>query len=414
MNVQVPAYWGQIKYHLNDHLYINSFFMLATKLLLAGSGFIFWMIAARLYSVEQVGIGVAMISSVTLITTLSMFGFENSIIRFYSTYDKAKVVNTSIMIAGVASLVIGAAYSLVMHFVSPQLSLIDNPLYLLAYLALVVLSTMATVSGNAFVAMRKSVQLLAQNLVASSRIILLVPLLFLGSFGIIGSTLLSFVFAMAFVVVVLGSFVRLDYRIDREFVSRSLHFSAGNYLGGLFNDVPYLIMPTLVLGLLGEAAAARYYVAFSIGALLMQITYTVSTSLFVEGSNGRGIRQNVVKSGLAIYALLVPAVVCVFLFGNYLLGLYGSAYTETFDLLKLFAIATLFQAIYWLFCTVKRVTMGVRSIVLMNALMFVLSLSLSWALIPRFGLNGVGLAFIATFVVTDVAVLGLAKREGWV
>lgn len=403
-----------IKYQLNDPLYINSVFIFVSRILLMAVGFFFWIIAARLYSVDEIGIAVALISSAAIINLLSLFGFENSAIRFFSVYDANKIINTSIIIVGAASLVIGLGYVVVMALISPNLSLIGNPVNLAVFLGFVVLSSVALVTGNAFIAMRKTGYYLLQNFIISSRIVLLVPLLFLGSFGIINSTLVAYVLAFVFVIFVLGKFVRLDFRVDREYISRSLKFSSANYLGTLLAEVPYLILPIMVLHVLGEAGAAKYYIAYSLGSILMQITYTISTSLFVEGSRGESLRKNVIKSAVAIYSLMLPGFLLLFFFGSTVLGLYGNQYADTFELLKLVAIAGFFQAIYSLFCTIKRVNMGIRSIILMNLLMFVLSLSLSYVLLPRFGVTGVGYALICTFIILDVLALGISKLEGWI
>ena len=414
MNAYVPAYLRVIKHQLNDPLYINSIFIFAARTLLMAVGFFFWMIAARLYSVEDVGLAVALISSASIINLFAMLGLDNSAIRFFATYDVNKIINTSIVIVAGASLAIGVAYCAGMALLSSSLSFIGSPANLTVFIAFVVLSSVAVITGNAFIAMRKTGLYLLQNFIISSRILLLVPFLFLGSFGIISSTLVAYVLAFIVVVYLLGRFARLDFRVDREYIGRSLKFSSANYAGTLLAEVPYLVLPIMVLQMSGEAGAATYYIAYSIGSILMQIAYTVSISLFVEGSHGEGLRKSVIKSLAAIYALMVPGFLFIFFFGDLVLGLFGSQYTGTFDLLKLVAASGFFYAIYSLFCAVKRVHMGIRSIVLLNLIMFVLSLSLSYVLMLRFGVAGVGYALIATFIVLDVIVLGIVKLEGWI
>jgi O-antigen/teichoic acid export membrane protein len=52
--------------------------MLSTGVM-AVFGFFFWMINARLYSAEQVGIGTTLISIMTLISSFSLLGLGNSL-----------------------------------------------------------------------------------------------------------------------------------------------------------------------------------------------------------------------------------------------------------------------------------------------------------------------------------------------
>ena len=60
-------------------------------------GFFFWIINALLYSAEQVGIGTTLISIMTLISSFSIFGLGNRIIRYLPTSErKDKKINTFI------------------------------------------------------------------------------------------------------------------------------------------------------------------------------------------------------------------------------------------------------------------------------------------------------------------------------
>lgn len=414
MNVHVPAYILQLRYHLDDPLYKNSIFIFTTRVLTVVVGFIFWMIAARLYSVEDVGLAVALISSATLINLFSTLGIEHSIIRFFSTYSMAKTINSSVLIVTLTSLVIGVAYSIALILLSSNLAFVNNPVYLFIFVAFGVISTIAVVTGNIFIAMRKTVYYLVQNVFISSRILFLVPLIFLGSFGIVGSTMVAYIFAFIFVLFILSKSIRFDFRADRDYVLNSFSYSSRNYVATLLSEVPFLLMPVIVLHLLGEADAAKYYIAFSIGSFLMQITYTISTSLFVEGSHGESMKKNVIKSGIAIYSLLVPAFLCIFLFGEYLLNIYGSEYVASFDLLKLVALSSFFQAIYSLYCAIQKVRMGMDSVIKLNLIMFCLFLALSYVLMGIFGATGVGYAMVITFIVIDLLIIGISKKEKWI
>lgn len=414
MNVHVPAYLRQLRYHLDDPLYKNSIFIFTTRVLTVVVGFIFWMMAARLYSVEDVGLAVALISSATLINLFSTLGIEHSIIRYFSTYSMAKTINSSVLIVTLTSLVIGVGYSIALILLSSNLAFINNPVYLFIFVAFGVISTIAVVTGNIFIAMRKTLYYLVQNVFISARVLFLIPLIFLGSFGIVGSTMVAYIFAFIFVLFILSKFIRFNFKVDRDYVLNSFSYSSRNYVATLLSEVPFLLMPVIVLHLLGEADAAKYYIAFSIGSFLMQITYTISTSLFVEGSHGESMKKNVIKSGVAIYSLLVPAFLCIFLFGEYLLNIYGTEYVASFDLLKLVALSSFFQAIYSLYCAIQKVRMGMDSIVKLNLIMFCLFLALSYVLMGVFGVTGVGYAMVITFIVIDLLIIGISKKEKWI
>lgn len=72
-----------------DPLYKNSFFIMLTSLSSSGFGFVFWMLAAKLYMKEDVGIATALISSMGMLILLTRFGLDVSIIRFFPKRTKA-------------------------------------------------------------------------------------------------------------------------------------------------------------------------------------------------------------------------------------------------------------------------------------------------------------------------------------
>jgi len=82
-------------YLLNDSLYRNSIYLMLNTGVTAVFGFFFWIINARLYSAEQVGIGTTIISTMTLISSFSILGLGNGLIRYLPTSErKNKKINT--------------------------------------------------------------------------------------------------------------------------------------------------------------------------------------------------------------------------------------------------------------------------------------------------------------------------------
>ena len=131
------------------------------------------------------------------------------------------------------------------------------------------------------------------------------------------------------IVYLVGQFVRLQFTIDREFVKTSLKFSFGNYVAQIFLNFTYLALPMMILSILGSDEAAKYYIAYTIGNLLLQVPDAVGMSLFVEGSHGESMRKNVMRAAAAMYAVLIPGVIFIYLFGHQLLALFGKAFTPS-------------------------------------------------------------------------------------
>ncbi len=398
-----------------DPLYRNSFFMAFTSVFNAGCGFFFWMIAARLYTVEEVGLATALISSLGLVILFSRLGFDFSIIRFFSSNDKAKVFGTSLVITTIASVLVGAIFILQIELVSPSLAFLKEPFYAFAFLFIAVMNSVSAITGNAFVADRKADHYLFQNIFMALRIPLLIPLAFLGSFGIFGSVGLSFLVASFFALIALRRSIRVIRPVlDVNFFRKSLRFSSWNYGSNILSTAPTLFLPLMVLKMLGEAEAANYYIAFAIGSLVLTIPQSLGTSLFVEGSHGEGLKKSVMRAGVASLALLVPTVLVIFLFGDRLLGLLKGEYVDAFDLLRVLVLSSFLVSVYSLFIPIQNVRMKVESILKLNVLRCFLLLGLSYALIQEYGIIGVGYGWMITYVAIDLIIAWVAKREGWI
>ena len=76
---------------LSDRFYLDSFLVFVSTLILSGLGLLFWIVAAKIYPDGDVGIATAILSTITLIMSISRFGFDQSIIRYFPVEDKGKV-----------------------------------------------------------------------------------------------------------------------------------------------------------------------------------------------------------------------------------------------------------------------------------------------------------------------------------
>ncbi len=143
-----------IKKQVRDPLYKNSFYVMLTSVTSAGFGFVFWMLAAKLYLKEDVGVATALISAMSFLVLLSRFGFDFSIIRFFPENDKSKIFNTSVIITSFFAVVFGFFFVLGVDFFSPELHLLKSPLNSMLFLVFVGVSSVVTLMDTSFVAVR--------------------------------------------------------------------------------------------------------------------------------------------------------------------------------------------------------------------------------------------------------------------
>lgn len=398
-----------------NQLYRSSFFLTSSRFVNAGIGFIFWVIAAKVYSVKDVGIATNLISSMGIIMLFSKFGFDISLIRYINignnAKEKEKVFNTSLCVTIIATIIIGIIYLIGINY-SSGLNIRGN--YMVIFLFSTVMQSIVTIVGVGLTAIRKANYYFIQNFLLAIRVPLLIPLAFLGSFGIFSSVGLSYFIAGLISLLYMNRSIKVDFNIDKKFIKESFIFSSGNYLSNVFFTVPALILPILVLNILGEVEAARYYIAFAIGSLVLIIPTAVSTSLYVEGSHGENLRKNVYRTILVTYAILIPCVIFIYYFGGFFLSMIGKDYVDSIQLLRIIALSSFLITINNIYIAIDNIRMKIENNVKLNLALFLLLPTLSYFLILKYGIIGVGYAWVITYMLINLSIVFLIKKEGWI
>jgi len=399
------------KKYMRDPLVRNSLFIILASALGGAFGFVFWMIAAKIYPKEDVGVATALISSLSLVILLSRFGLNQSLMRFFPERDKGKVFGTSVIITTLFVVLFGAIFIAGIDMWAPELYQVKQ--YAFPYLLFLVANSIVLLTGNAFIALRKAEYYFLQSLLMGSRIVFLIPLVFLGTLGIFSSVGTSFLVTLIFSLLFLAKLGIKPTGMDRGFLSDTFRFSAGNHVAALLMRSPQYILPVMVLNMLGAGETAHYYVAFAISSLLFIIPQAVSTSLLVEGSHGVALKKTARKSIFTIFLLLTPSVIILYFFGELVLQLVGKDYAgRGLNLLRLMALSSFFVAICEIYSSIRRIQKDMKGLILLGALIFALLLGLSYTFIPKLGLPGVGYAWIISYGVSGVVLTGFAKSAG--
>lgn len=412
MGVKLPRNFEDLRRYLRDPLYKNSIFIMLTSFSAAGFGLIFWMLAAKLYTQEDVGIATALISSMGLLILISRLGLDKSVVKFFPKRDKSRVLGTALISTTIVAVAAGIFFILTIDVWSPELKIITSiaPIYLIFLTAY----SITWIIGDSFNAIRKSEYYFLLNFLFGTRVIFLFPLVIMGALGIFCSFGIAFILGLIFSFILLfKSGIKLA-GMDWGFLRDSLHFSAGNYIAGLLMASPQMILPIMVLNVLGAIESANYYIAYALVSILFMIPQAFTTSLFVEGSHGEALKSNVLKSLFGIYSLLIPAVLVISILGEFLLGLIGSGYAAGVDILRILSISSLFMPLCQTYITIKMVQDDIKNLILISIFIFVLLIGFSYIFMLRFGLIGVGYAWIATYLLGGLVIGLMMRREKWV
>jgi O-antigen/teichoic acid export membrane protein len=386
-------------------LYSNALYIMSANMANAVVGFVFWIVAARLYSTEEVGQGAALLSAASLLAMLSGLGFSYGLIRFLgASRNPVALINSSFVV--VASVSIGAAlvYILGPGLWSPAIvSIRQNPAYLLVFALAVPVAALGGLTDNVFIARRTARFVLARNLIFNLlRLVLPVVLAaFLHSFGIFASwgaaVFASLLFSLFLFLPRAQPGYRLSFSVDCKAVGNMLRFSFANYLSDTFWSAPILIVQSiLVVRLLGSESNAYFAVAWAMGGVLSAIPAAASLSLLAEGSHDEGkLRQSVWQGLKMTFLVLTPAVILVLVLADKFLLMFGPEYSRNAaTLLRLLAVSALPLAINSLYFGTKRVEKNMRVVILLIVLAGAITLGLSYLLMPSKGISGVGIAWL--------------------
>lgn len=379
-------------------------------------GFFFWMVAAKLYSKEDVGIATALISSMTLIILLTRFGLDVSIIRFFPEKDKSSIFSTTAIITTFFSVIFGLIFIIGIDIWSPELRILSSLQNTAMYLLFIAASSLVALTTISFTAVRKAQHTFIQSLMIGSRVFILIPFVFLGAMGIYGAVGISILLAgMISLVILARSEVKLSPRFDIKYLKEAFHFSVGNFIAGLLMTAPVQILPIMVLNILGAQETAHYYIAFSINYILFMIPTSLSTSLFVEASHGEGLKNATIKSLRATFLVLIPAALVLYFSGGWILGLIGKDYASSgLELLRLMIVSSFFFAVCSTFITIKKVQKDILGLIFLSALMFCLLIGLGYVFMLIYGVAGIGYAYVAGYGIAALAIGGVVWREKWV
>jgi O-antigen/teichoic acid export membrane protein len=403
--LSIVRYPTKINSILQIPLYANALYLILTNTINSVFGFVFWIIASHVYTTEVVGLASAILSAASLLAMLSGLGFGYGLIRFLKASDNpVKLINSTFTVTGLLSLLVAVIFIVGLGIWAPGLDILrENPHYLIVFMLFVPASVLDDLADHAMMGERQAKFVFIHNLIFNILRVALPVLLavVLQSFGIFGSwsaaLFVSFLVTVFLLLPRAQPGYRLCFVVDRKPISEVLRYSSLNYLSDLLWNMPGLILPIIVINLLGAKNNAYFYMAWAMSSVLTMIPWSVASSLLAEGANDESKLKNHIQRSLKMATLLtIPIVVLVWFLANRFLLFYGGQYARNAStLLRWLAIATLPLAINVVYFTIKRIQKNVKPVILLTGFMAFIVVIASYLLLPRFGVNGVGIAWLA-------------------
>ncbi|MFQ5838969.1 MAG: lipopolysaccharide biosynthesis protein [Thermoplasmata archaeon] len=386
-------------------LYKNAIFLIFNTILVAGAGFLFWFVIARIYPVPEVGQALVLVSIASFLAVLSQLGFGIGLIRFLprTKSDKGKMINSCLTISTIISLVLAVGILITIDVWFPGWRGFSLWALVPIFFLLVPMMVNAPIVDNTFVAGRRALFVLVRNSLYQS-VRLVTPLILVVLLGVLG-VLASLVFAHA-VALSVAFFLLLPrlypgFRpgpaIDRTVLNDIFHFSLGNHVGEVLHALPYPVILIIVSRFFGGAEHAAFFgIPWLIASLLFAVPLMASISLYAEGSHFEDRLYGDIRRIMRfMIPLLAVGILFIWFLGDWVLSLFGPSYAaEGFGLLRILAVSGIFVAANGLFLSVARVKKWVKAIIVLMAYVALGTIVLSYFLIPILGLEGAGVAWL--------------------
>lgn len=338
-----------------DRLLSNAGLMLATTLLMAGAGAVFWVLAARLATPHEVGLAGSLVAAGDSLALFAQVGLNIAVLR---TMPRSSRPASDTLVAGLVvvgtGLVLGLGYALLLPWTSPRLAdVVHSPWLVAGFAVLVAATALNVLTDSVFLGIDRVRDYLLLNGILMGVLKCLLPLLLVGAgaFGLYGSVAGAIgCCALASVLVILRRVPgRATLRPSPQ-LRASRGFAAAGYVTYVLTVLPLLVFPLLVVNASGPSVGGAYVIGFQVVTLVHAIVLALANAAYADAERAISRRHAVVRrGGLVVLAAGGAGAAAMILMAPYLLRVFGSQYADTGTAtLRMLSVAVVCAAFnYW-------------------------------------------------------------------
>jgi len=298
---------------------------------------VYWGLAARLYSAEELGSEAALISTMQFLSYLTQLNLRVALVRFVpeASHHTARLVALSFLASGVAAMVVSTGVILAIGTFLPgssQLSTLFQPAFAVWFVVSTVVWSFFTLQDGLLTGLRKAAIVPLENgLYSVAKIGLLILFaVALDRYAIFLSwTIPSLVLVVAVSVYAFARLIPRHARMtaDRKSMMRPrrlLAFLAMDYVASLFPTLSVSLLPILIVAAVGPGPGAYFYIAWVLVISLQLVPNYLAASLTVEAvGDMAGFVKHARRTIIHMLKLLVPAVLVLALASPIVLSVFG-------------------------------------------------------------------------------------------
>lgn len=389
-----------VRLHLAQGQHRTAYVLTLNNVLGAATGFLFWLLLARVAGLGTVamGVGYAAVALGTLIGVVAKGGLDTALIQMVpgtSRPQGRRLLAVSLAAGSGAAACITVALALAARAsgLFPEFSWLAWALIA----AIAILLAASWMQDAYFVALGLAGRSLERNLALSAgRLLLPLPMVAL---AVAHPVPLTWTLALAASALVgLARSRAVPDRPGRHVPARSfLRASLRNIAGGAAEFLPGLLLVPLVLAVDGPAAAAYFGIAWTAAALLFQTSAAIGRSAFAHmvREQAPGLPAAIRRGAVEHVLVVAPVAIAVAILAPQFLGLFGPGYAaHGAVVLSVLCLSIVFVAPTSLYLAVLRARRDARALVVFPLAMMASLALLAPLLDARFGFVGVAWAWV--------------------
>jgi O-antigen/teichoic acid export membrane protein len=323
----------------NQDLLRNAGSLAATTGLTSIFGFVFTIVAAKMFTADEVGWGNAAINAMQLFGTIGMFGLGTMLIGELPKRhrDRAGLFSASLATSGIGSLILGLIFAVVvgLYFSKHLPGIGGTPGEVLLFVVGTGLTGATLVFDEGTIGLLRGGVQLWRNMAMSAIKLAILPVtaVLLHDGAGVGLT-------VSFVIATVGSMIpatimlvrggsRVFHRPDWQSLRRLLPVAVNHNWLNLAMATPSRIIPIVVTVVVGGKAGGVFYVTWMISSLLFMVPVHLGTVLFALASASPQLVAEKLRFVLRVSLMIGLPVMAVLAIGaHFMLSIYKPVYAQ--------------------------------------------------------------------------------------
>jgi len=271
----------------------NSGTLILGRVASSGLGYLTWLITARLFDANEVGVASGIVSAMMLCVQIALFGIGAAVIKVYPSHldQPSKLINSALNLIGLSSLSSAIIFLAFARVFFNELNIVAAvPQYAILFLAINLFGAINVLMDHVSIAIKRGDQVLSRNIIFGLTTIIFVaglPLITASttSIAIVSAWAAAGLFACVAGAIQLKKSIKAFHyspSISKTTSSNLISIALPNYLLTLVERAPNWILPILITELMTPVDNARWYAVWMMAWVVFQVPISIGQNLFAE------------------------------------------------------------------------------------------------------------------------------------